>query len=358
MVKKWQPPNVRPEAVSDFVIEGDSDDSDMNITNDLNSYSKSTHNDSIQYNNTTSTSNANNNSNSNNNNNTINNNNNNNNNIGSADSNAVQFVERQYNGENTLDEPVFKTLSRDLKKISHRLISVIWPNSLRSYVKSQQNNILNYARNSGIPIDNLNLNLNLNINIPNIHFSSFSNSTQQQRNGDNESETDIVEQDNNLESSELDSLNINPLDWDLWGPLIFILFYSILITIKSSSSADLSNSNNDSNTKIFSSSFTIIWFTFFLISINIQLLGGKISLFLALSSIGYCLFPLDILALITIFVKWYIVKFILSVVFTAWSIYSCSVALSCSGIVPNRSFLALYPVCLCYIALGWMCVVS
>ncbi|ODV60794.1 Yip4p, partial [Ascoidea rubescens DSM 1968] len=263
-----------------------------------------------------------------------------------------QIYERQYTGENTLDEPVLQTLSRDLKKIGYRLISVIWPNSLRTYVKSQQNNLLTYARNAGLDIDNMNLNLNINMNIPNIRFSSFANPSA--NNNDNTTNDNRIEQD--IETSALDSLNINPLDWDLWGPLIFILFYSILITIKSSSSA-LSNSN-DSTTRIFSSSFSIIWIAFFLISINIQLLGGKISLFLALSSIGYCLFPLDILALVSIFVKWYIVKFILCIVFTSWSIYSCSVALSCSGILPNRSFLAIYPVCLCYIALGWMCVVS
>lgn len=222
--------------------------------------------------------------------------------------------ERTFQGSATLDEPVLTTLSRDLKSILSRLGGVLWPQSLAKLAKQQQQHLLQVASRSGI---------NLGI--------------------------DYNQLSSDLENDINSPVEIKPLEWDLWGPLIFILAFSLLLALQSPKT----NSSN-----VFSSIFTISWISFSIISINIQLLGGSISFFPALSTIGYALFPLVLSALLSIFIKFSFIRFLLYLVFTAWSTYSVTVNLKVAGVFPGRVFLAVFPVGLVYATLGWLCVIT
>ncbi|KAH3674472.1 hypothetical protein WICMUC_003310 [Wickerhamomyces mucosus] len=228
-----------------------------------------------------------------------------------------QVKELRFSGGDTLDEPVWKTLQRDIHSIGIKLFSVIWPASLSKLAKVQQHNLLIYARNTGV---------NLGINYDEVT---------------NNLENDI--------SSTIDDSDLKKLDWDLWGPLVFILLFSVIVGVLSPTT---------SNSVVFSGVFTLIWVTFAIIAINIQLLGGTISFFSALSTTGYALFPLLISATVSIFVKLFLVRFLLFVVFVSWSIYAATLNLKVNGVLPGRIFLAIYPVGLVYATLGWLCVIT
>lgn len=229
-----------------------------------------------------------------------------------------QVKERAFSGGDTLDEPVWKTLERDLKAIGFRLFAVIWPASLSKLAKVQQHNLIIAARNSGI---------NIGINY------------------------DQIEQDleNDIRNLPIDDPDLKKLDWDLWGPLIFILIFSVIIGVLSPQA---------SSSEVFSSVFALVWLTFSVIAINIQLLGGTISFFSALSTTGYALFPLLISASLSIFIKWSFIRFILYLIFVSWAIYAATVNLKVNGVLPGRVFLAIYPVGLIYATLGWLCVIT
>jgi hypothetical protein len=229
-----------------------------------------------------------------------------------------QVREHSFTGGDTLDEPVWKTLERDLRSIGNRLLSVIWPASLSRLAKVQQHNLLIAARNSGINVG--------------IDFDRLGQD---------------LEQD--LGNTALDDSELKKLDWDLWGPLMFTLAFSVILGVMSPGS---------SSSEVFSGVFAIVWSTLAIIAINIQLLGGTISFFNALSTTGYALFPLLLLAVVSIFVRWSFIRFVFYVILVAWGIYAATVNLKVHGVLPGRVFLAIYPVGLVYATLGWLCVIT
>ena len=60
--------------------------------------------------------------------------------------------------------------------------------------------------------------------------------------------------------------------------------------------------NADDNTLLFETVFCIVWLGGAVIAINGQLLGGTISFFQSICLLGYCLFPLNMAALINLFI--------------------------------------------------------
>lgn len=229
-----------------------------------------------------------------------------------------QVREGTFTGGDTLDEPIWQTLHRDLHSIGSRLLSVVWPASLSQLAKVQQHNLLILARDSGINVG--------------IDFQSLSQDAEQ-----------------GLSNTTLDDGEIKKLDWDLWGPLIFTLTFSVILGLMSPSA---------SSSQVFSGVFAISWMTLGVIAINIQLLGGTISFFNALSTTGYAMFPLLILAVVSIFVKWSFIRFLIYLVVVSWSVYAVTVNLKVHGVMPGRIFLAIYPVGLVYATLGWLCVIT
>ncbi|CAH6720921.1 hypothetical protein CLIB1444_04S10924 [[Candida] jaroonii] len=233
-----------------------------------------------------------------------------------TDNNTVR--EHQYSGGDTLDEPVLTTLSRDLLRIWKRLTIVIWPHQLAKLASKQQGILIDFANSNGI---------NLPESIRNRRISVS----------------------NNDEDEAQSTIDFNNLDWDLWGPLIFSLFYSVVLGMSSKT-----NTNS-----VFSGSFSFIWIFFIVIGLNIQLLGGNISFMSAISAVGYSMFPLTVGELIcSLFIGWKFLRLIIMAVLCIWSIYSGVLSLKCSGVLPGRVLLAVYPVGLMYSVLSWLSVIT
>lgn len=81
--------------------------------------------------------------------------------------------------------------------------------------------------------------------------------------------------------------------------------------------------------------------------------GGHIIFFQSLSLLGYCLFPLDIGALICMLKDNVIIKVVVVGVTLAWSSWAAYPFMS-SAVGPRRKALALYPVLLMYVSVGFL----
>lgn len=84
---------------------------------------------------------------------------------------------------------------------------------------------------------------------------------------------------------------------------------------------------------------------------NLQ--GGHIIFFQSLSLLGYCLFPLDIGALVCMFTSSVLLKVILVPITLAWSSWAAYPFMS-AAVSPRRKALALYPVFLMYVSVGFL----
>ncbi|KAL8493310.1 hypothetical protein ACS0TY_024503 [Phlomoides rotata] len=132
-------------------------------------------------------------------------------------------------------------------------------------------------------------------------------------------------------------------DWDLWGPFFFIVFLGLI----------LSWSATVRKSEVFAVSFALLAAGAIILTLNVLLLGGHIIFFQSLSLLGYCLFPLDIGALICMLKDNLIVKVVVVGVTLAWSSWSAYPFMS-SAVNPRRKALALYPVLLMYVSVGFL----
>ncbi|OMJ91570.1 hypothetical protein SteCoe_5822 [Stentor coeruleus] len=141
-------------------------------------------------------------------------------------------------------------------------------------------------------------------------------------------------------------------DWDLWGPLILCLMLALTLSL---SSDEYFIYSNDTGTLIFSIVFVVVWIGSAVVTINAQLLGGTVSFFHSVCLLGYCLFPLNIAALILAFIGdiSVFINLVLVVLGLSWSTFS-SIGFM-AGLVPStRKALAEYPVLLFYLFLAWL----
>jgi hypothetical protein len=113
--------------------------------------------------------------------------------------------------------------------------------------------------------------------------------------------------------------------------------------------------NADDKTLLFEIVFIIVWLGGAVISINGQLLGGTISFFQSICLLGYCLFPLNLAALLNLLIGSFvhvIVKLLYVGVAFVWSSYS-SIHFVKEMVPEDRKELAMYPVVLFYLFLSW-----
>ncbi len=145
---------------------------------------------------------------------------------------------------------------------------------------------------------------------------------------------------NPLTSDEVKKKHIR--QWDLWGPLLFTVFLACTLAI---------NSNDKSQTVILI--FLIFWAGSFLVFLNSNLLGVKISIFQIFCLLGYCLFPLNISSFIFCFIKTNdILKLFFIGLTCFWSLFSVSRFLkNLAG--SEQRYLVLYPVILLYFFISW-----
>ncbi|KAJ0971993.1 hypothetical protein J5N97_019952 [Dioscorea zingiberensis] len=132
-------------------------------------------------------------------------------------------------------------------------------------------------------------------------------------------------------------------DWDLWGPFFFIVFLGLT----------LSWSASVKKSEVFAVAFAVLAAGAIILTLNVLLLGGHIIFFQSLSLLGYCLFPLDVGALICLLKNNVILKIIVVSITLAWSSWAAYPFMS-AAVGPRRKALALYPVFLMYISVGFL----
>lgn len=216
---------------------------------------------------------------------------------------------------NTIDETVWETLRRDLLAVWTKMREVLWPRHI---------------------------------------FSSFQTTSLQGvysnlRSG-NLNARDIAGRVMDAEAL-LDRDNLPPgiRDWDLWGPLIFCLALSVLLSFAGRA---------EQRDVVFSGVFALVWIGEAVVTLQIRLLGGNISFAQSICVIGYTLFPLVIAALLSALNLPQIARIPVYLVLVAWSLAAGVSILGGSGVVKNRVGLAVYPLFVFYMALGILCFIS
>ncbi|KAM7477023.1 hypothetical protein LguiB_024266 [Lonicera macranthoides] len=132
-------------------------------------------------------------------------------------------------------------------------------------------------------------------------------------------------------------------DWDLWGPFFFIVFLGLV----------LSWSASVKKSEVFAVAFALLAAGAIILTLNVLLLGGQIIFFQSLSLLGYCLFPLDVGALICMLKDNPIMKVIVVCVTFTWSSWAAYPFMS-TAVNPRRKALALYPVLLMYVSVSFL----
>jgi hypothetical protein len=93
------------------------------------------------------------------------------------------------------------------------------------------------------------------------------------------------------------------------------------------------------------------------VTLNAYLLGGNISFFQSLCVLGYCMFPLVLAALACYFVANSVVRGAAVAAALAWATRASSVFMA-ELVDPPKRLLAVYPLCLFYALLSWMCFIQ
>jgi len=135
-------------------------------------------------------------------------------------------------------------------------------------------------------------------------------------------------------------------EWDLWGPLLLCLTLSVILWIEA---------HTDQKKIVFSLVFMIVWLGSCVVTANALLLGGQISFFQSVCVLGYCIFPLDLAAIVCHFIPIQVsfLRIIILTVALHWST-GASVAFMSELIPEDRKALAVYPVWLFYVAIAWI----
>ena len=154
---------------------------------------------------------------------------------------------------------------------------------------------------------------------------------------------------NNNNDGEVDARQQPLRDWDLYGPLIFVLLFGVCLSSSSSSSGGGAQ-KSDAGT-IFSVVFATVAFGGVALTLNVKFLGGKIIFLQAMSLIGYCIFPLDVSALLCRASTNSVYRFAVVALGVAWSA-GASVPFVSAAVVDERKALAVYPMVLLYVTLG------
>ena len=131
--------------------------------------------------------------------------------------------------------------------------------------------------------------------------------------------------------------------WDLWGPLLLNIILALTLTL-----------NTKEKGQITSLIFIIFWVGGAIIFLNNHFLGVKASIFQMFCLLGYCLFPLNVAAIIVTVINLFeLVRFIIVGVACLWSIYSSSDYLRIITTHDQR-YLVLYPCILFYLYIAWL----
>jgi len=143
-------------------------------------------------------------------------------------------------------------------------------------------------------------------------------------------------------------------EWDLWGPLILCTFMATILQ------GHDSNDGGADGGPEFAEVFVIVWVGAMIVTMNTKLLGGSISFFQSVCVLGYCLLPLAISLILCRIVltltqntALVIVRCFIVLAGFGWSTFASMQFLGdCNP--PSRKVLAVYPMFLFYLVVGWM----
>jgi hypothetical protein len=133
-------------------------------------------------------------------------------------------------------------------------------------------------------------------------------------------------------------------DWDLWGPLLLCMLLSVVLSFRAP---------DGHGSAIFALVFVVVWVGSAAVTLNAQLLGGKISFFQSVCVLGYCIFPLVLAALLSLLWGNALFRLLVVIASFAWSTRA-SVLFISQLVEPERRALAAYPALLFYVCISWM----
>ncbi|KAK2765128.1 hypothetical protein FQN54_008827 [Arachnomyces sp. PD_36] len=221
--------------------------------------------------------------------------------------------------QNTIDESVWDTLSRDLLAVWEKMRHVLWPKYLLGGMLQRGGGGIGGAAERGEAGG-------LSGGLRNI--------------AGRWPDADVV-----LQGGMSEGLR----DWDLWGPLVFCLLLSMFLSMRA---------QDDQTSLVFSGVFTIVWIGEAVVTLQIKLLGGNISFFQSVCIIGYTLFPLVIAALLSALGLPAIARIPVDIVLVLWALAAGVSILGGSGVVKNRVVIAVYPLLVFYVGIGCLCFIS
>ncbi|KAL6334421.1 hypothetical protein AAG906_014999 [Vitis piasezkii] len=148
----------------------------------------------------------------------------------------------------------------------------------------------------------------------------------------------VIPPGHNIVAPTLTEPGLGPL-----GPFFFVIFLCLTLSWSS---------------KIFAVSFALLGIGAIVLTLNVLLLvWRKIIFFQSLSLLGYCLFPLDIGALICLFKIHFIARMIVVFVTMFWSSWAAYPFIS-SAVTQKRKALALYPLLLMYVSVAFLIIAT
>mmetsp|Transcript_7390 Transcript_7390/g.15995 ORF Transcript_7390/g.15995 Transcript_7390/m.15995 type:complete len:384 (-) Transcript_7390:281-1432(-) len=175
------------------------------------------------------------------------------------------------------------------------------------------------------------------------------------RKEEEERQKKIKERERTLKAEEWETERRRALrEWDLWGPLLVCLSLGILLSI---------NSPHSQSALTFSTVFVMMWCGSAVVAFNAILLGGNISFFQAACVLGYCVFPLNVAAMVVVVLrdlrvlKKYVWVYKIPIVIVAfmWCTRASTVFVG-QFIKAERRALAVFPVFFFYAFLAWLIV--
>ncbi|KFY29955.1 hypothetical protein V493_02200 [Pseudogymnoascus sp. VKM F-4281 (FW-2241)] len=209
---------------------------------------------------------------------------------------------------NTIDESVWDTLSRDLLAVWSKMREVLYPKYLFG----------------GSMIDNT---TTLRGAYEGFRAGGIAGAREEVRNIAGR----VMDTENLLSQGNMSQ---GLRDWDLWGPLVFCLALSLLLSF---------NARPEQKSVVFSGVFAMIWIGEAVVTAQIKLLGGNISFAQSVCIIGYTLFPLVIAALLSALHLPTIPRIPVYIVLIGWSLAAGVSIMGGSGVVKNRVGIAVYP---------------
>ncbi len=133
-------------------------------------------------------------------------------------------------------------------------------------------------------------------------------------------------------------------NWDLWGPLLLCLSLAVLLS---------AGAAEGQAGAVFALVFVLVWAGAGIVTLNAQLLGGKISFFQSVCVLGYCMCPLVIAGLLCALSRNGLYRSAVVGAGVAWACRASVVFMRELVPAPRRA-LAVYPVVLFYLMMAWM----